>query len=742
MKPKPRYQPGDRIGGRYQVHQALTGSMGEVYLCLDLEQKYPYALKTFQQRYQSIALRKAFEREVATWVALEKHPNIVRCFHMDVLDNQPYMVLEWITGEAGKGTDLRGWLGHGPFDLKTALPIIIDVVRGLIHAQEKQPGLVHRDLKPENILIAQGQRAKITDFGLAEIVQRASLVAAEAATEFDPASRQSLGGWQGLVGTPTYMAPEEWRSETLDGRADIYALGCILYEMLTGNRLFQATTVAGLRRQHLTADIPKLVDQGPFPSGLDEVLAQCLAKQRGDRFETSKDLLQGLIQLYQYEFDEAPPDVTTAEGLSAEDYNNRGLTYAQLGQHEAALADYHRAIELDPNLAIAYANRGLAYYDTNRYEEALSDYNQALRLDPTQIRVYPNRGLVYDKLLRYEEALADYNRAIQLNPAEVAAYINRGLTYATLKQSELALADFNQALQLDPTNAIAYANRGDYYANLRQYDEALANFEQAIQLDPGFARAYYNRGSTYSQIQSYDKALADFKQAITLDPQLAAAYHERGVIYKTLRQFDRALADFKRAIQLDPTLALAYYNRGDLYYQLQQYDQALADQDQAIELDSNLAQAYANRGNIYIALERDEAALAEYQQAIHLDPTYAVAYFNSGVALLNRDKPAEALPYFEAATQLGHPQGADYERLVKEMLDQEPAPDDLIQRATEAFQQGNSLEEIQQAVQLYPFLTEADFIGALEQAIVQQVPLEQRPAFEQRLEWLRQMAKM
>lgn len=81
---QPRYQPGDKIGGRYQVHQALMGGMGEVYLCLDLEETLPYALKTFQQRYQTGTqrLRQAFEKEVATWVALEKHPNIVRCFYM------------------------------------------------------------------------------------------------------------------------------------------------------------------------------------------------------------------------------------------------------------------------------------------------------------------------------------------------------------------------------------------------------------------------------------------------------------------------------------------------------------------------------------------------------------------------------------------------------------------------------------------------------------------------------------
>ena len=158
MTSQPRYKPGDRIGGRYQVHKALMGGMGEVYLCMDLKEMQPYALKTFQQRYltDSQRLRHAFEQEVATWVALEKHPNIVRCFWMQTFDNQPFMALEWVAGEEGRGTDLRGWLRHGSLELKPALEITLDICNGLRHAQAKRPGLVHRDLKPENILMAQG----------------------------------------------------------------------------------------------------------------------------------------------------------------------------------------------------------------------------------------------------------------------------------------------------------------------------------------------------------------------------------------------------------------------------------------------------------------------------------------------------------------------------------------------------------------------------------------------------------
>ncbi len=244
---KPRYQPGDHIGGRYQVHDIKMGGMGEVYLCLDQEEMHPYALKTFQQRYQSNALRQAFEQEVATWVALENHPNIVRCYLMDILDSQPFMKLEWIAGKQGRGTDLRGWLRYAPLDLREVLNFAIDICRGLIHAQDKEPGIVHCDLKPENILVTQNGMAKITDLGLARIIKLAKLEIYE--TKRERIERQSIR--DGIVGTPAYMAPEQWYGEALDVRTDIYAIGCILYEMLTAKLPFQATTLDDLRCQHL-----------------------------------------------------------------------------------------------------------------------------------------------------------------------------------------------------------------------------------------------------------------------------------------------------------------------------------------------------------------------------------------------------------------------------------------------------------------------------------------------------------
>jgi len=113
------------------------------------------------------------------WVKLEKHPNIVRCYILKTVDHLPFMFLEWIAGDKTKGTSLREWLRHGPLELRQSMEIVIDICRGLIHAEQKRPGFVHRDLKPGNILMTPDGTAKITDFGLATVMQESGVESLE-----------------------------------------------------------------------------------------------------------------------------------------------------------------------------------------------------------------------------------------------------------------------------------------------------------------------------------------------------------------------------------------------------------------------------------------------------------------------------------------------------------------------------------------------------------------------------------
>lgn len=523
------------------------------------------------------------------------------------------MVLEWIAGEEGKGADLRGWLRHGPLELRIALEITIDVARGLIHAQQKQPGLVHRDLKPENILVVQGGLAKITDFGLAQIVEQSRLeITEELGANID---RHNLLGQGELVGTPAYMSPEQWRGEGLNVRTDLYALGCILYELLTGTWPFQVE-VASARvqgyRQWLMAlrakherDKPAVLPTS-VPSGVRQMVQSCLAKMPDERPAGPEELLVCLERLYQEQFGVPAPAILDIGEMTSGDYINRGVTYRNL----------------------------------KRYEAAMADYSQATEMDPDNVLVYSNRGNIYYTLQKYEAAMADYDRAINLDSHYAPAYYNRGLTYKVLERYEDAIVDFDRAIAVDSGFAMAYSSRGNTYQALRQYKTAIADYDRAIELDPDDAQVYYNRGTTYAALQWYDRALADYDRAIKLNPSYTKAYSNRGLTYKTLQQYEVALADFNRVIELDPSDA----------------------------------KTYSNRGNTYQALRQYEAAIADYNRAVEFDPGFAKAYFNLGALLHNLGQLCEALSYFEKAAELGVPQGAQHAAQIRQRLGIEPKP--------------------------------------------------------------------
>ncbi len=185
-----------------------------------------------------------------------------------------------------------------------------------------------------------------------------------------------------------------------------------------------------------------------------------------------------------------------------------------------------------------------------------------------------------------------------------------------------------------------------------------------------------------------------------------------------------------------------YYSRGNTYFELQQYEMALVDYGRAIEVDAHFAPAYHGRGNTYKALQQPEAALADFGRALKADPNFAPGYGGVGAILGNQGKFREALPYFEQAAQLGDSLGAQYAAQVRQTLGLESTPQvNPAQAAFEAFQQAASPAAMRQAVAQFSFMTQLDFIATTEQIIAQQVRAEHRPHLEQRLNWLRQIAK-
>ena len=270
---------GSRIA-RYEVRSLLgQGAMGEVYRAFDDRLGRDVAIKVLPATFSADAERlKRFDQEARAASALN-HPNVLSIFDTGTHEGQPYIVAELLEGDT-----LRERLARGPLPVRKVAEFGIQIARGLAAAHGK--GIVHRDLKPENLFVTREGHVKILDFGLAKLVRRdadSQLSGDSLAATMTEAGR--------VLGTVGYMAPEQVRGEPADHRADLFALGCVLFEALTGSAPFRresaVETMAAIVRDDLPS-LPAEVEQQA--AGLAALIRRCVEKQVSERFESARDL--------------------------------------------------------------------------------------------------------------------------------------------------------------------------------------------------------------------------------------------------------------------------------------------------------------------------------------------------------------------------------------------------------------------------------------------------------------------
>ena len=177
---------------------------------------------------------------------------------------------------------------------------------------------------------------------------------------------------------------------------------------------------------------------------------------------------------------------------------------------------YDRAIQLKPDLAVAYFNRGNAKRRLGQREDAIADFDKAIHHKPDFAEAYSHRGNVKRRLGRHEDAITDYDKAIQLNPDFAEAYANRGISKSSLERHEDAITDYDKAIQLNPDFAEAYSNRGTSKSDLERHEDAITDYDKAIQLDPDMTEAYANRGNLKYKLGFKVEAKADLETALRL----------------------------------------------------------------------------------------------------------------------------------------------------------------------------------------------------------------------------------
>ena len=238
-------------------------------------------------------------------------------------------------------------------------------------------------------------------------------------------------------------------------------------------------------------------------------------------------------------------------------YGKRGNAHHDKGEYDRAIADYTKAVAINPSDAVIYNNRGIAYRAKGDNDSAIADYSKVIEIDPRDAVAYDNRGIAYRAKGDYDSAIADHTRAIAIDPELASAYNNRGIAYRAKGDNDSAITDHTKAIGIDPELTSAFYNRALAYRAKGDNDHAIEDATTTIEINPRHVGAYYNRGLAQAAKGNHERAIADYTKVIDINPQHAGAYHNRGLAHRAKGDSDRAMADSTRAAEIDKPQAEA-----------------------------------------------------------------------------------------------------------------------------------------------------------------------------------------
>ncbi|MFD3575370.1 tetratricopeptide repeat protein [Streptomyces sp. NPDC058644] len=327
----------------------------------------------------------------------------------------------------------------------------------------------------------------------------------------------------------------------------------------------------------------------------------------------------------------------------------RGRDHRNNGAYEEALAEYDRALALDPELARAYYGKGSTRARQGDLAAAITELDRALDLAPDYVQALRIRGEFHRSLGHFGEALRDLGRAIELQPTDAFPWASRGATWHSAGEHDEALADLNRALELDPEYVWALVRRARLRRDRDEHAQQMADLDRAVQLAPESATVACARGDALRIAGDYAEALAEYDRALGLNDAYASAYASRGVTHGRLNRHDRALADLDRAVELSPGYAWALAQRSVVHTALGAHEEAFADADRAHTLSPDSGWFLTCRGNALRSLGRLDEARADLDREIGRNPGSAWVLVHRSAVLRELGLYREALADLDGA---------------------------------------------------------------------------------------------
>ena len=686
--------PAGRRFGRYEIRSLIrTGGMGEVYLAQDTQLRRPVAIKVLTAEFTNDSERlRRFEHESYAASSLN-HPNILTIHEIGSQGDLHYIATEYIDGES-----LRDRLHHSRMQLREALEVGIQVASALSAAH--QAGIVHRDIKPENIMLRRDGYVKVLDFGLAKLAdsdpkqEQAEDVPTRVMVKTDPGV---------VLGTSFYMSPEQARGMEVDARTDIWSLGCVIYEMVSGRMAFEGPTTSDVIGLILHKEPLPLGRYGhEIPAELDRIVTKALEKDREERYQVVKDLALDLKKLkrhMEFELDlerTVPPEdashaISTSSGSTQTTKASTAQTDAPSVIHATSSAEYivsqiktHKKVAalIAAALVIAVTAAVLFYF---KPASALTDKDTILLAD----FVNTTADTVFDGTLKQGLAVqlaqspflnvfpdARVRQTLRLmgrSPDDrVTKEVAREICQRQGLKAFLAGSITNLGTSYVITLEAINGQSGEEIA--REQVEAESKEQVLKALTQAASRLRQKLGESLSSIHKFDAPLE-----LTTSSLEALKAYSLGYEQATRGKFLESIPFYKRAVELDQNFAYAYVSLAVQHSNTNQpklaaeyAEKAFALRDRVSELEKlrishfyyafgtgeidkqietlelykstypRDARAPNNLSDVYLRTGQFEKAAAEAREAVRLNPNSVIGYVNLGQAFIGLSRFADA----------------------------------------------------------------------------------------------------
>jgi serine/threonine protein kinase/tetratricopeptide (TPR) repeat protein len=649
--------PGMRIGPYQIVSRLGAGGMGEVYRARDIVLGRDVAMKFLPKSMVADPDRLSRFRREAKLLASLNHPNIAVVYGLEMSGGVYGLAMELVPGDS-----LAERIKQGAIPLEETLRICVQIADALDAAHKQL--ITHRDIKPANVMVTPEGRVKVLDFGLAK-------------SDFHDDPIRSLGRTlltePGIVlGTPSYISPERFRGEPGDHRADIWAFGCVMYEMLTGRRPFAGATVAETLASVLKADPEWNALPAATPATVVELLRGCLQKDPEVRLSSMHAIHAQMETALRVPVRTVSRTEQPIDSLAVLPFVNSGgepqTEYLTDGLTESIIFSLSRLPQL----------RVMASATVFRYKGRIGDPQEIGRTLGVGA-VLTGRVLERSGMLVVRAELVDVSNGFQLwgsqyrKPSadilaveeDIAAEISDALRLKLTPENQTALTKG----KTDNPEAYRLYLKGRYYWGKRTEEalyKAIQYFRQAIELDPAYARAYGGLAEGYIPLgfyghlapkEAFPKARAAADMALSIDPTLAEALTVRATV-KSVYDWDRSGAeqDIRGAVSLDPNYSRARQGLAEQLLVAGRTKDAIAEMKRALEMDPLSLSLHAAVGMaMFIGREYDDG-IAYCRKAIEMDSSFYPARWYMASSLAEMRRYPEAVEQLEQA--IGHSNGS------------------------------------------------------------------------------------